>query len=411
MSDVEVLGPAGSWESLQAAIKGGSHSVYLGVGGLNMRSHSAKNFSEDDLFEIVRICHEKAIKPYVTLNSLIYDGDLELMRHSCQRIKEANVAAVIASDPAVIQYARSIGLDVHISTQLNVGNLEAVRFWAQFSDVIVLARELSLEQIALICSAIKDERICGPSGSLVRIEVFVHGALCVSISGKCYMSLSQHAKSANRGECLQSCRRRYRVIDEETQQELVVDNKYIMSPKDLCTIGVLDQIIAAGVSVLKIEGRGRSPEYVYTVVKAYRQAVDSIREGSYCKEKIDQWIKALEAVYNRGFWHGGYYLGNHLGEWSGRHGSQATQRKRYVGKVVNYYAKNQVAEIKIESTQVHVGDSFYITGAATGILKGVVSALDQEGKIVIAESGMVVTIPVAEKVRRSDKLYVVEVRE
>lgn len=402
MKQVELMAPAGSWEALRAAIKAGADAVYFGMGSLNMRAHSGHNFSLDDLPEIVGVCLEAGVRSYVTLNAVIYDDDMAWMREACQAILKSGATAVIACDLAVIQYARAIGLPVHISTQLNVSNLEGVRFFSQFADVVVLARELTLEQIGAICRQIREEEIRGPSGELVKIEIFVHGALCVSMAGKCYMSLAQYNKSANRGGCLQACRRRYRVIDEETEQELVIDNKYVMSPKDLCTVGFLDQIMATGVSVLKLEGRGRSPEYVHTVVGVYRAAVDAVLEGTYTDEKIATWNEQLKRVYNRGFWQGGYYLGNKLGEWAGCHGSKATTRKRYVAKVTNYFSDIAVIECRVESGSLKVGDEILIMGSKTGVVEGKIEELRGEGQIV--------SFPSPEPVRRGDKVYVVEAK-
>ena len=410
MTQVELMAPAGSWEALHAAISAGADAVYFGAGALNMRAHSGHNFSLEDVPNIVEVCNEKGVRSYVTLNSIIYDDDMPGMQEACQTIKASGATAVIACDIAVIQYAKSIGLNVHISTQLNVSNLEGVRFFSQFSDVIVLARELTLEQITAICEGIKKEQIRGPSGELVKIEIFVHGALCVSIAGKCYMSLAQYNKSANRGACLQACRRRYRVIDEETDQELAIDNKYVLSPKDLCTVGFLDQILASGVGVLKLEGRGRSPEYVHTVTRVYREAVDAVYEGTYSQEKVLEWNERLKTVYNRGFWQGGYYLGHKLGEWSGTHGSLATTRKKYVGKVTNYFSKLSVVECKIESDSLAVGDHILIMGNATGVVEGIIDALREKGAVTRAEKGALVSFPTEHKVRRGDKLYLVEAK-
>ncbi len=401
MTNVEIMAPVGSWDSLHAAIQARADSIYFGIGHLNMRSQSAFNFSLSDLPEIVRICKKENMKAYVTLNSILYDEDLSLMREYCDAILASRADAVIVSDMAAIEYARSIHLDVHLSTQLNISNAAAVRFFSRFSDRMVLARELSLNQIRAICREIEEQDIRGPSGKRVQIEIFVHGALCVSISGKCAMSLSLYNRSANRGECLQPCRRKYRVIDEETQNELVIDNHYVMSPKDLCTIGCVDQIMEAGVSVLKIEGRGRSPEYVHTVVSVYREAVDS-----FSKEKISIWLEKLRSVYNRGFWENGYYLGKNTGEWSGVGGSQATQRKKYVGKVIHYFPKIQVAECKLESRSLEVGDHILITGSTTGVIEGTVDSLHEDGKVNIANKGAIVTFPLTAKVRKNDKLYV-----
>lgn len=408
MERVEVMAPAGSWEALHAAIGAGADSVYFGLGSLNMRAHTGHNFSVDDLGKIVEVCRSRGVLSYVTLNSIIYDDDMARMQEACRAIKESGATAVIVCDMSVILFARSIGLNVHISTQLNVSNLEGVRFFSQFADVVVVARELTLEQIRTICEGIQREGIRGPSGELVQIELFVHGALCVSIAGKCYMSLAQYNKSANRGECLQVCRRRYRVIDEETDQELVIDNKYVMSPKDLCTVGSLDRIIASGVSVLKIEGRGRSPEYVHVVTGVYREAVDAVHEGTFSDERIAGWMERLKSVYNRGFWEGGYYLGNEAGEWSGTHGSQATTRKKYVGKVTNYFSKIQVVECTIQSDSLALGDRVLIMGEATGVVEARIESLREKGEVTRAEKGAIVSFPVPSKIRRGDKLYVVE---
>ena len=410
MTQVELMAPAGSWEALHAALNAGADAVYFGMGSLNMRAHSGHNFSLEDLPKIVRACKEKSVRSYVTLNSIIYDDDMQEMQEACRRIKASGATTVIACDIAVIQYAKSIGLNVHISTQLNVSNLEGVRFFSRFSDVIVLARELTLEQIHTICEGIKKEQICGPSGELVKIEIFVHGALCVSVAGKCYMSLAQYNKSANRGGCLQACRRRYRVIDEETNQELAIENKYVMSPKDLCTVGFLDQIIASGVDVLKLEGRGRSPEYVHTVTSVYREAVDAVQAGTYTQEKIVVWNERLKTVYNRGFWQGGYYLGNKLEEWSGTHGSLATTRKKYVGKVTNYFSKLSVVECKIESDSLAVGDRILIMGSTTGVVEGTIDTLREKGAVTRVEKGALVSFSTMSKVRRGDKLYLVETK-
>ncbi len=398
---MEIMSPVGSYESLQAAIQAGADSVYFGVNKLNMRRAAAKNFPLEDLPKIVKICEDNNIKSYLTLNTVIYNNDLELMKEICMKAKEANITSIIATDLAVIQYARSIDLNVHISTQSNISNIEAVRFFSQFSDVIVLARELSLEQIKEICDKIKEENIKGPSGELLKIEIFVHGALCVSISGKCYMSLSLYNKSANRGECIQPCRRRYKVTDVETDRELEIDNEYIMSPKDLCTIKFLDQIINSGVSIFKIEGRGRSPEYVYTVTKVYKEA-----SQNFSKDKVDSWLKELESVYNRGFWHGGYYLGNELGEWSSSYGSKATKKKVSLGKVKNYFKKAHVGELILEASDIKLGDEILIIGPTTGIVKTKVESIYKDEKNVLdAKKGDTVTIPIKETIRFNDRFY------
>ncbi len=404
--DVEIMAPAGSWESLRAAIQAKADSIYFGMDALNMRAHSAHNFTLEELPEVIRICKEGGVKAYVTLNAIIYDEDLPVMRNLCQHIRDSGAEAVIASDVAVLEYARSIGLPVHISTQQNVCNLEAVRFFAKFSDVIVLARELTLEQIRIIRDGIVREQILGPSGHLVRIELFVHGAICVAVSGKCYMSLMAHNESANRGKCTQVCRRKYRVIDEQTQSELVLDNQYVMSPKDLCTIDGIDQILDAGVSVLKIEGRGKAAEYVYTVVKAYREAVTAVQEGTFTQEKKEAWKERLKSVYNRGFWEGGYYLGQKMEEWSASSGSQATEVKTLIGKVTNYFSNLQVAEIKLESGRLKSGNRILIIGPTTGVADVTISSLHES-----SENSCIVTCPMPSKVRKNDRVYLVEERK
>lgn len=408
MDKAELMAPAGSFESLTAAIQAGADSVYFGVGKLNMRSRAARNFSLAEIGRAMKICRKSRVKGYVTLNTVMYDEDQILMRKICDAAKKHNVDAIIAHDMSVIEYANSIKLPVHLSTQMNVSNLESVRYYSRFAEVIVLARELSLKQIADICKRVKKAKIRGPGGKLVKIELFAHGALCVSIAGKCQMSLATYNYPANRGECLQNCRRAYKVVDEETGDELVIDNKYVMSPKDLCTIGFLDRIIGAGVSVLKIEGRGRAPDYVYTVTKAYREAIDSFYGGTYSKEKIAEWVRGLETTFNRGFWHGGYYLGKKLGEWAGVYGSKATKEKIYVGIVKNYFAKPKVAHFLIETGIVKVGDDILITGPTTGIIESKVKNIYRnEESLTSAKKGDDITIPIAEKVRKNDKLFVV----
>ncbi|MGM5484457.1 MAG: peptidase U32 family protein [Nanobdellota archaeon] len=403
---VNIMSPAGSYEGLRSAIKAGADSVYFGIKGLNMRSLGAKNFSEEDLPEIVRICRENNVESYLTLNTVIYDDDMERMKDIADRAKEAGVTAVICMDMAAVKYCNSIGLEVHTSTQLNISNTEAVRFYSQFADTVVLARELDLDKIRHIAERIREEDIRGPKGELVKIEIFVHGALCVSISGKCYMSLATYNRSANRGECLQTCRRKYRVIDDETGTELNIDNKYVMSPKDLSTIEHMGEIMNSGASVFKIEGRARSPEYVYEVTKAYREAADLCMSNEYTKEKAEELKKRLKQVFNRGFWEGGYYLGNKLGEWAGTYGSKAEKRKEYIGKAVNHYAKNSIGEFLLQSHDISVGEEFIITGPTTGIVKGEVRSLHtDEGSVKKAEKGEIITFPVDEKIRRNDKLY------
>ena len=366
---IEIMAPCGSWESLTAALQGGADAVYFGVGRLNMRSRSAANFTADDLDTICRTCREAGVRTYLTVNTIIYNSEIDEMHALLHAAKEAGVTAVIASDMAVIGYARQIGIEVHISTQCNISNTEAVRFYAQWADVMVLARELPLQQVADITRFIKENDIRGPKGELVQVEIFAHGALCMSISGKCYLSLDNYNYSANRGACLQLCRRGYIVKDKESDLELEIDNEYIMSPKDLCTIGFLDKIVKAGVRVLKIEGRGRSADYVRTVTECYREAVASIAEGSYTQEKIAAWTERLRSVFNRGFWDG-YYLGRRMGEWSERYGSQATEQKVYLGLVRNYFGKIGVAEAQIQTAEtLKVGDEVMVIGETTGVYR------------------------------------------
>jgi len=406
----EIMAPVGNYESLASAIKAGADSVYFGIGKLNMRSRSSVNFTSRDLKKIVRICKAHNIRTYLTLNTVMYDQDLIEIKRVCNKAKKLGINAIIACDIAVMQYCRKIGLEVHMSTQANISNIQAVKFYSKFADVVVLARELTLEQIAKIIKQIKKQDIRGPSGKLIKIEIFIHGALCVSISGKCYMSLAQHNFSANRGACLQPCRREYIVKDKETGDELIVGNKYIMSPKDLCTIRFIDKIIKAGVRVFKIEGRGRSPDYVYTVVKAYKQAVDSYFENKLTKELIINLERQLASVFNRGFWHGGYYLGKKLGDWAGDYGSKATTEKHFIGLVKHFYPKVHVAEIVLQKEKIKVGDKILITGNTTGIIKTEVgSVFVKEKPKKIAKKGDVdVTISVPEKVRKGDKIYVLK---
>ncbi|MBW2967801.1 U32 family peptidase [Candidatus Woesearchaeota archaeon] len=405
-----LLSPAGSFESLRAAIKAGADAVYFGVGTLNMRSKSHK-LQLDDLEEIANICKEAKVKSCLTLNTVMYDNDLDSIKSICDRAKAAGINAIIACDFAVINYCNSINLPVHLSTQANVSNIEAVKFYSRYADVIVLARELSLDQIATICKEIKQQKITGPSGNPIQIEVFIHGALCVSISGKCYMSLAQYNTSANRGACLQACRRQYNVTDEETGDELQIDNKFVMSPKDLCTIGMMDKLIAAGPTVFKIEGRARGPEYVFTVTKAYREAIDAVHNHTFTKEKADQWRTQLATVFNRGFWEDGYYMGKPAGEWAGIYGSKATKEKVQVGKVTNYFAKQGVAEIYIDSGDFRVGDTLLITGPTTGALYVEVEEIKQDDKPTgCGIKGKSVTITVPEKVRENDKVFLITER-
>lgn len=401
------MSPAGSFDSLMAAIQGGAGSVYFGAGQLNMRSRSSSNFSPDEIRQIVGICNEKGVRSYLTLNTIIYDNELSEMMHMVDVAKESGVTAIIASDISVLEYAREKGVEVHISTQCNITNIHAVKFFSRYADVVVLARELSIHQIAEITKAIKDENICGPSGELVKVEVFIHGALCMAVSGKCYISLDNFNQSANKGACIQPCRRAYDVKDADSQIELEIQNKYIMSPKDLMTIPILNRLLDAGVSVLKIEGRGRSAEYVKTVTKTYHEAVEAWIRGEYTQENIEKWTDQLRAVYNRGFW-GGYYLGEKTGEWSEKYGSQATSKKVYVGKVVNYFSKLGVAEIKMETHSINLNDEFLIIGPTTGVYEGKVTEIRVELlHVQTAVKGDNCSIPVTETVRRGDKMYLV----
>lgn len=401
---IEIMAPAGSFESLMAAIQGRADSIYFGIEQLNMRAKAANNFTFDDLEKIAEICNSNNVRSYLTLNTIIYDHDLSLMKRIVDKAKAAGITAVIASDQAVINYASSIGFEVHISTQTNVTNLETIKFFSHFADVMVLARELSLKQVKSITDGIKKENITGPSGNLVEIEIFAHGALCMAVSGKCYLSLHTNNSSANRGACVQNCRRTYEVKDEEGN-ELLIDNEYIMSPKDLCTIGFIDDIINAGVKVLKIEGRGRAPEYVKTVTQCYREAADAYLDGTYSKEKIEGWNQRLATVYNRGFWDG-YYLGQELGEWSEGHGSQATTRKKFLGQGVKYFPKINIAEFRIETHSLSVGDKILITGPTTGVIETTVKELRVDDKSVEkVEKGINFSTPIDEIIRPSDKLY------
>lgn len=411
LSKVEVMAPVGSYESLSAAIQAGADAVYFGVGNLNMRSRSAANFDLEDLSKIAAIAHAHGVRTYLTVNTIIYNQEIEEMHTLVRAAKEAGISAIIASDMAVITFANSIGVEVHISTQCNISNVEAVRFFAQYADVLVTARELPLRQVAEITQYIRDNDIRGPKGELVQVEVFAHGALCMSVSGKCYLSLDNYNYSANRGACLQLCRREYLVKDLESDIELVVDNKYIMSPKDLCTIGFLDKIVNAGVRVLKIEGRGRSADYVKTVVECYKEALAAIEEGTYTQERIAQWTERLRTVFNRGFWDG-YYLGRKMGEWSERYGSQATENKVYLGKVTNYYNRPQVAEMRIETAeQLHRGDKLMVTGQTTGIYTAQVGEMrlgDAQEPVDVVRQGDVFSVKTSEVLHRGDKLYRVD---
>ena len=405
MQHIELMAPAGNFESLQAALDNGADSIYFGVEQLNMRARASINFTLDDLQEISDRCKAKNVRTYLTLNTIIYDHDLTIVKTLVKKAKEADITAVIAMDQAVIATAREVGMEVHISTQINITNIETVKFYAMFADTMVLSRELSLRQVKKITEQIEKEQIKGPSGRLVEIEIFGHGALCMAVSGKCYMSLHSQNSSANRGACKQNCRKKYTVIDQETGFEMELDNEYIMSPKDLCTIDFLDQVADAGIKVLKIEGRGRAPEYVARVIKCYRDAIDSVANNTYDKKKVISWMKELETVYNRGFW-SGYYLGQKLGEWSKGSGSHATQKKVYIGKGMHFYPKVNVGEFKIEAYDLTLGDTILITGPTTGakelqVDEMLVNDLKQEKAI----KGDSVTIPLEFRIRPSDKLY------
>ncbi|MCQ2292089.1 MAG: U32 family peptidase [Bacteroidales bacterium] len=402
---IEIMSPAGSYESLMAAINAGAGSIYFGVGALNMRSRSAANFTLDDLQQITDICREHNVSSYLTVNTIVYNDEIQKAHELLDTAKRCQVTAIIASDMAVIQYARQIGLEIHLSTQCNVTNVEAVRYYAQFADVVVLGRECNLKHVADICETIRKENICGPKGELVKIEMFVHGALCMAVSGKCYLSLDNFNYPANRGACIQPCRRAYKVQDLETELELMIDNKYIMSPKDLCTIGFLDKIIKAGVGILKIEGRGRSAEYVKIVTQCYHEALDAIQNGTFTKEKTEQWMTRLRSVYNRDFWDG-YYLGRTMGEWSERYGSQASRIKQHIGKITNYFGNISVAEICMEESELAVGDEILIIGPTTGVYEDTAREIRLDLKPVEkVQKGVYCSIPLNGLVRRGDQVY------
>lgn len=405
LDSIEVMAPAGSFESLQAAIQGGCQSVYFGVEQLNMRSRSSVNFTLDDLQKIAAICHEAGIRSYITLNTVMYDHDIALAKSIIEKAGSCGISAIIASDHAVMAMAKEAGMPVHISTQCNVSNIESVAFYAAYADTMVLARELSLRQVAAIAKEIKRRNITGPSGKPVRLEVFAHGALCMAVSGKCYLSLHSHNASANRGACIQNCRREYIVTDKDEGIELAIDNEYIMSAKDLCTIDFLDKVIDAGVSVLKIEGRGRSADYVFTTTKCYHEAVASIADGSYGAAKISEWKSKLSTVYNRGFWDG-YYLGRMMGEWSEQYGSKATIRKVLLGSGVKYFGKIKVGLFELESHTIKTGDSIMIMGPKTGVIETSVEELRVDDKQVEeAVRGDLVSMPLPSPIRPADKLY------
>ena len=404
-ADIEIMSPAGNFESLMAAIQGGANSVYFGVGHLNMRAKSTVNFTIDDLPEIVRLCKQHNVRTYLTVNTVLYDHDIEPMKKTIDAAKSAGISAIIASDQAAIFYAREKGLEVHLSTQLNISNTQSLKFYSQWADVVVLARELSLSQVSEISKNIREQNIVGPSGKLIRIELFAHGALCMAISGKCYMSLHQANSSANRGACLQVCRRSYTLTDTDTGDQLEVENEYIMSPKDLCTIGFLNKILDAGVTVLKLEGRARSPEYVKTVTNCYKEAVEAIAEGTYNQSMIDNWMMRLSKVFNRGFWNG-YYLGQKLGEWSHEYGSVATERKVYVGKITSFFSNLGVAEVKVEASQLYKNDKLLIIGPTTGVVELSAADIRVEDKSVdVCEKGVKCSFLTPSLVRRNDKLY------
>lgn len=408
--DFEIMAPVGSRESLAAALAAGADAVYFGIKGLNMRSRSSANFTADDMAEIAAICSEKGVKTYLTVNTVIYDSDMATMRMIISRAKEAGISAIIASDMAAILYAREIGQEVHISTQVNISNTEAVRFYSQFADVMVLARELNMDQVAEIHRAIEEEDICGPNGKRIRLEMFCHGALCMAVSGKCYMSLHEMNSSANRGACNQICRRAYTVRDKETGDELEIDNQYIMSPKDLKTIHFLNKMADAGVRVFKIEGRARGPEYVTEAVACYSEALQAISDGSYNDEKIAEWDSRLVKIFNRGYWNG-YYMGERLGEWSAKYGSSATRVKSYAGKAMRYFSKIGIGEFLLEAGELNVGDEVVITGPTTGALIFTVKELRFDlNPVDNVKKGQLFSMPVPEKVRPSDKLYLWKVK-
>ena len=407
IADYEIMAPVGSRESLAAAIQAGADSVYFGVEQLNMRSHSANHFTIDDLRDIAQQCQQHGIKSYLTVNTIIYGEDIPTMHQIIDAAREAGISAIIASDVAVMQYCRQgiNPIEVHLSTQLNISNIEALRFYAQFADVVVLARELNMDQVADIFQQVEQQHICGPSGQPVRIEMFCHGALCMAISGKCYMSLHAANRSANRGECVQICRRSYTVTDNETGHQLEIDNKYIMSPKDLKTIRFIDRMMKSGVRVFKIEGRARGPEYVHTVVKCYKEAIQAVLDGTFTDERKDEWDRRLATVFNRGFWDG-YYQGQAMGEWNRNYGSNATERKQYIGPGVKYFSKLGVAEFSVDAAEFAVGDKMLITGPTTGVMYVTADEIhDDHGPVTIAKQGTKVSIRVPDKVRPSDKLF------
>lgn len=405
VNKMELMAPAGSYEALAAAVKAGANSVYFGVEQLNMRTKSTHNFTMEDLPEIARVCQENGLKSYLTLNTIVYDHDVSLMKRILDETKASGITAVIASDHAVMNYAKKIGVTVHISTQANITNIDTVEFYSAYADVMVMARELSLLQVEAINKEIARREVTGPSGKLVRTEVFGHGALCMAVSGKCYLSLHSHFSSANRGACVQNCRKPYVVMDKDEGTQFEIDNEYIMSAADLCTIDFLDKVIAAGVSVLKIEGRGRAADYVFTTTQCYREAIDAYYDGTFSAEKVADWKERLSTVFNRGFWDG-YYLGRKMGEWSDEPGSKATKRKVYIGKGMKYYENAGIGEFLIEAQNVKVGDELIITGPTTGVVELQLESLRVDDEPAeVAKRGATITFPVNEKIRPSDKLY------
>lgn len=404
-SDFEIMAPVGSPESFAAALNAGADSIYFGIENLNMRAHSASTFTINDLKRIAQECAEHGVKSYLTVNTIIYDEDIPLMHQIIDAAKEANISAVIASDVAVMTYCQQVGQEVHLSTQLNITNVEALKFYAQFADVVVLARELNMDQVSYIYRQIQEQKICGPSGQMVRIEMFCHGALCMAVSGKCYLSLNNTGRSANRGACMQLCRRKYIVKDKESDVELEVDNQYIMSPKDLKTVRFIDRMMNAGVRVFKIEGRARGPEYVDTVVRCYQEAIQSVLDNDFTEEKKDDWDERLKRVFNRGFWDG-YYQGQFLGEWTKSYGSDATEKKVYVGKAIKFFSNLSVGEFQIEAAEMSVGDKLLITGPTTGAMFLTLEEVRYDLKPVdTVKKGMRVSFKVPGKIRPSDKLY------
>ncbi|PIQ79623.1 collagenase-like protease [Candidatus Peregrinibacteria bacterium CG11_big_fil_rev_8_21_14_0_20_41_10] len=411
MKKSEIMAPAGSFAAMAAAINAGCDSIYFGVEQLNMRARASDNFKVSDLAKVAKVAKEAGIKTYIALNTILYEHDLTLMKKIIDAAKAAGITAVIAADIAALQYAREVGQQVHASTQLSISNFDALKFYAQFCDVMVLAREVDLNMMKQICDQVKEQDIRGPNGELVKVEVFVHGALCIAQSGRCHMSILQTNTSAQRGACLQECRKKYRVIEEETGREMRIENEYILSPKDLCCIDFLDKLVDTGVTVFKIEGRGRSPQYVDAVVRCYREAVDAIAEGTYTKAKIKNWIERLKEVYNRGFCDG-YYLGKPLPDWSGFSGNHATTERVFIGLVSHYFDKAKVAEIKLQAQPLKIGDTLIIMGKTTGVVKADVTAIyNDDQPVENAKHPAVITVPIAEKVRRNDSVYLLRERQ